>query len=136
MRRPRRPFARVVERGAGPQNEAQVQALLCEWLSRHLPRNWRFFAVPNGVALGGTVASRVRRMHALRRTGLRKGVPDLILVRRDGGAWIGAEVKFANRPTRPEQDEWMSWAGGAIGVVNSIDTLADLLRRNGVEVPS
>lgn len=136
MRRQRRPFARVVARGgSGPQNEAQVQALLCEWLSRHLPKSWRYFAVPNGVALGGSVVSRVRRINALKRTGLTRGVPDLILVRRDGSAWIGAEVKFANRPTTPEQQEWMRWSGGTIGVVNSIDTLADLLRRHGVEVP-
>ena len=143
MRRARKNFLTVTKPRArarfslnveGVKNERELQAKLCKWLDYALPREWRYFATLNGVALGGTPASRAKRINALKAQGLKLGVCDLIFLRRDGMRWCGAELKFGNRPTTDGQDDWISWAGGNIATANCREKLADLLNKHGVGI--
>ena len=115
-------------------SEAELQRRLCTWLDVVLPRDWRYFATLNGVALGGTTKSRAMRITFLKERGLKIGVPDLIFLRRDGLRWCAAELKIGNRPTTAGQDDWIAWSGGNIATANSYETLANLLNRHGVGV--
>lgn len=141
MRRPRKNFLTVTKPRSrfslnveGVKNEGELQARLCKWLDVALPRDWRYFATLNGVALGGSIVSRSKRINAAKARGLKPGTPDLIFLRRDGLRWCAAELKFGKRPTTDEQDEWIAWAGGNIATANCREKLAEFLNRHGVGI--
>lgn len=59
-------------------SEHNEQVMLVKWLeAKGIP----FFSVPNGAALGGGKAGRGRQMAILKSEGLRRGAPDLVLIR-------------------------------------------------------
>lgn len=106
--------------------ESTTQAQIAAWLKVVLPAGWRSSAVPSG---GG---GRIRGAQ-LKRMGLVRGLPDLILLE-SGGAWFGLEVKRpgAAKNTSDAQDDWIDWAGGRIAVVTSIEEAKAHLVRWGV----
>lgn len=99
-----------IKRGDGLQwqpSEEEEQATVMEWAT--LMRNQRpeldlLFHVPNGGDRHPAVAAK------LKRTGVKKGVPDLFLPVARGGAhglWIEMK-KRKNGRVSPEQKEWLS----------------------------
>lgn len=124
----------VLSLDSEPMNEGELQEKICRWLDDSLPVEWRYFATLNGVALGGSPASRARRINSLKAKGLKLGVADLIFLRRDGLRWCACELKFKKRPTTEGQDEWIEWAGGNIATANSREKVAEFLRKHGIEV--
>jgi hypothetical protein len=82
--------------------EAQLQKSVVEWLGvLEAQRHLRFFAVPNGgqrhVLAGAN----------LKKQGMRRGVPDLVVLVR--GRTVFWELKSAKGTVRPEQAEWAEW---------------------------
>jgi hypothetical protein len=102
-----------------------VHAQIAAWLKAVLPPAWKRSTVPSG---GG---GRIRGAQ-LKRMGLEPGLPDIILMHRDGW-WLGLEVKRpGSGKTSEAQDDWIAWARGRIGVVRSIEDAQEFLRRHGV----
>lgn len=98
-------------------SEHASQAAVCSWWSYvcksyGLPE-WALFSIPNGSILAGDAPRRAIQMAALKRTGLRPGVPDLFLAAaspRDTtarGLWIECKRK-PNKPS-PEQNEFIAY---------------------------
>lgn len=70
--------------------ERPVQRNIVEFLEA---LGLRVAAVPNGAALGGDLKSRVKRINAMKKDGLRTGFPDLIVYGRKPGQVGVMEVK-------------------------------------------
>ena len=79
-------------------NESDLQRAIVEYANR-FPWGKYLHSIPNGAT---------KRMGLMKKNGMRKGVSDLFLAyptKRYHGMYI--EVKFGNRPLRPEQEEWL-----------------------------
>ena len=80
--------------------EHDHQRIVCQWLDA---KGILYFAVPNGTQMAGNPGQRAIQTNKLKRTGLRPGAPDLVLVR-DGEFPIALEMKRDDKcKLRPEQ---------------------------------
>lgn len=115
----------------GPEQRLQIS--LVEWLAVALPPPPQG---PTWTAIN-PVPSKSRAAAGLSRAmGLRAGWPDLVFVL-PGGRALGVEVKVKGGGlSRGQRDmrNTLSSLGAAVYVVRSIEDLADVLRREGVEV--
>lgn len=122
-----RRFVRYRARKAPAPLESTTQAQIAAYLKVVLdPALYRASAIPSG---GGGVV----RGAMLKRMGLVRGLPDIIIFSGDGEFW-GLEVKRpgAAKNTSDAQDDWIDWAGGRIAVVTSIEEAKAHLVRWGV----
>lgn len=119
MRRARRPRLPAVK-------ESVVHAQIAAWLKVVLPAHWRASTLPVG---GG---GRIRGAQ-LKRAGLVRGLPDILLLSRDG-EYLGLEVKrpAKSAKTSPEQDAWIEFTQGRIAVVRSVEDAQAFLKAKGV----
>jgi hypothetical protein len=84
--------------------EAQEQEIVCRWLDAH---RLVYFSVPNGAQLGG---NRFAQIAKLKKTGLKVGVPDLIIVTPVESEFVGVALEMKrDSKSQPsdEQDEWL-----------------------------
>lgn len=108
-------------------DEDTIQANVCLTLSA---MGVYFFAVPNSAA--GKVS--MARAARLRATGLRAGVADLVIMRRDGMACF-LEIKTPKGRLSPAQDNFRilcQTRGWPWGIARSVDQALDLCRTWGV----
>lgn len=93
-------------------------------------------AVPNGSVLAGDAKARAIQSNALKRSGMRPGFPDLILIKRDDqGARVGfMEVKREGGKMSPEQiafaDQCSDWRL-PFAVVRSVQDAEETLAQWG-----
>ena len=88
--------------------------------------------VPNGAVLAGDATARAKQTNALKRAGMAKGFPDLLLLR--GGDVAFVEVKREGERLRPEQEHWRDWlsaAGHRWSLWRSVDDAGKTLREWG-----
>ena len=109
--------------------ESTVQSQIAAWLKIVLPDGWRSSAVPSG---GG---GRIRGAQ-LKRMGLVRGLPDLLLLSR-WGQFLGLEIKRPGKSsnTSDAQKDWIEWSDGRIGVVTNVEEARAFLIRHGVLKP-
>lgn len=83
--------------------ENQLQASIiqqCDWRANQNELYGRIFAVPNGQYRPG------QRMEP----GLRRGVPDLLLLAPSRGyQGLALELKVKRNGTTPDQEDWLLW---------------------------
>lgn len=84
------------------KDEETIQREVAAWLDVSLPRDWRWFHVPNGGHRSKAVAGK------LKAAGVKRGVYDVIICPPSGSdIWI--ELKAAGNYLTAEQREWMEW---------------------------
>ena len=108
--------------------EDALQQQVCCYLEHALPRASYWCAIPNGAVLAGDKASRGRQMNRLKRTGLKPGAPDLIIIH--DGRIIAIELKAgAGRLSEAQSTacDLIVAAGGAYTVARSIDEVEAFL---------
>jgi hypothetical protein len=103
VRKPRRPPAPL---------ERQSQQTLFEWAAlsagRH-PELAALYAIPNAGGFTGTFKSNMLRVVAMKREGVKKGVPDIHLPVARGGyhsLYIELKREYGGKGTTDEQVEW------------------------------
>ena len=82
--------------------EDEEQARMVEWLTG---RGWLFSATANGAGMGPA------QWRKMARTGVRRGVPDIVVFEELGGfRGMAIEMKRAKGGTvSPEQGRWHAW---------------------------
>lgn len=94
---------RAARLAAGRLTEHEEQALVCDWLDA---KCLRYFSVPNGKVLKGMSGTEIAKYMAyLRREGLRRGAPDIVIVDPVPGcrAPVCVEMKSVTGTVSPEQ---------------------------------
>jgi hypothetical protein len=90
--------------------EADEQALVAQWLDYH---GVTYTATANGAMLGGsTRGARFAQWRKLMRSGVKRGVPDLLIFQpppaREGVVGVALEMKRGDKAkTSPEQKWWI-----------------------------
>lgn len=107
----------------------------CVGLLTVLERQGRlaFTAIPNGSVLAGDAEQRARQMNKLKNTGLRPGVPDLLIIL-PGGRCAWAELKSATGTLSAAQKEWrdrLEAMGHDWRLVRSVEELQTYLKEIG-----
>jgi hypothetical protein len=113
--------------------EDALQQQVCSYLERALPRTSYWCAIPNGAVLAGDKVSRARQMAKLKRTGLRPGAPDLIVLH--DGRLLAIELKVASGKLSDAQKESCDaivQAGGGYAVCRSVEEVESYLAGHGV----
>lgn len=109
------------------RQEDIIQAAIMHYLSRALPRESYYAAIPNGfnkTPAGAVIA---------KATGLRAGAPDLFIVNQ--GRFFGIEVKTDKGRLTPEQEgagNQINQAGGHWCVARSVEDVERFLTLWGV----
>lgn len=85
-------------------SETKIQQAIVQYLDRALPATYRFFAIPNGGARSAITGAR------LKREGVKRGIPDICIVRQ-GGTVAFIEVKTSKGRASKEQNEFIDWCG-------------------------
>ena len=109
--------------------EDALQQQVCSYLEQALPRASYWCAIPNGAVLAGDKAARGRQMSRLKKTGLRPGAPDLIVLH--DGRLLAIELKAGAGKLSDAQEaacDAIVEAGGGYTVARSIDDVERYLR--------
>lgn len=79
-------------------------------MEQRIPELANLFAIPNAQKFGGaTKEQKIFTIQKLKREGLKKGVPDLMMAIPKGGfSGMFIEMKANNNKTSDEQDEWIA----------------------------
>jgi hypothetical protein len=120
-----------------PPLEKHEQEHLFSWaelMSHQYPELRLMYAIPNAGGYTGGFRKNVARVQAMRRQGVKKGVPDICLpVAR--GSWhsLYLEIKREgkDKPSK-EQEEWhkaLGEAGHAVAVAHGFAQAVDILTR-------
>lgn len=102
--------------------EDALQHQVCSYLETALPLASYWCAIPNGSVLAGDPIQRARQMNRLKKTGLKVGAPDLIVLH--DGRLLAIELKAAKGKLSDAQADTcdaITLAGGAYRVCRSID---------------
>lgn len=83
-------------------SEEEIQRAVAAWLDASLPRDWRWYHVPNGGKRTKAVSGK------LKAAGVKRGVFDVIICP-PHGADIWIELKAHGNYLSPEQRDWMEW---------------------------
>lgn len=113
--------------------EDALQQQVCSYLERALPRASYWCAIPNGAVLAGDKASRGRQMNRLKRTGLKPGAPDLIVLH--DGRLLAIELKASAGKVSEAQAKTCDTivnAGGGYTVARSVDDVERYLLSHAV----
>lgn len=106
--------------------EHQEQVAVIDWFERYARTRGLsptlLFAIPNGAYLAGDATRRAMQMIRLKRSGLRAGMPDLML----------AISRWHARPVSAGLFVEMKRAGGTTTVAQ--ETVGDILHRHGYRV--
>lgn len=108
--------------------EDALQQQVCSYLEHALPRACYWCAIPNGAVLAGDKASRGQQMNRLKRTGLKPGAPDLIIIH--DARLIAIELKTGAGKLSDNQEatcDRIVAAGGAYTVARSVDEVEAFL---------
>ncbi len=114
--------------------EDALQQQVCSYLEHALPRASYWCAIPNGAVLAGDKASRGRQMNRLKRTGLKPGAPDLIIIH--DGRLLAIELKAGTGKLSEAQattSDAIVASGGAYTVARSVDEVEAFL--TSLDVP-
>ena len=111
--------------------EDDFQVLVCDYLRLVVPPDVIWFAVPNGMVMGGTPKLRAMRMTLLKRMGFKVGINDLIFLRRHMP--FGIELKAPGKPPRLNENQKSvkkEFAAASIPyyVANSFEEVQQILR--------
>ena len=109
------------------QTERSLQRAILDYLDR-----LNIFAahIPNGAVLAGNPTQRARQMNSLKRDGLRNGMPDLLLISKNGSVGF-CEVKLEGARTQPSQHDMhalLRGRGQSVAVVRSVADVQDTLK--------
>ncbi len=110
--------------------ESAVQTAVIAYLKA---RGFMAAAVPNGAVLAGDAKQRAMQMAAMKRTGLVKGFPDLVVIGSLGRAAF-IEVKAEGGKLSPEQErigQWLVGSNHKYAVVRSVEDAECALREWG-----
>ncbi|CAN0470768.1 unnamed protein product, partial [Phaeothamnion confervicola] len=105
------------------ETESIIVSAICDYLAAKRHHFWRQNTSPAVQKSADGWAFRRMPKHAM------KGVPDIILIKKGTGQFVGLEVKTQDGRLRPEQAEFgraTIAAGGAYHVVRSIDDVQAL----------
>ncbi len=119
------------------RDEDKLQIAIVQYLKKALPADSYYCAIPNGAVLAGDAKKRGMQMNRMKSTGFRVGAPDLFILCR--GTFIGIEVKTPKGKLSDSQKvacDDIILAGGAWGVVRSLDDVYNLLVESGITVHS
>ena len=84
------------------KTEETIQREVASWLNASLPRDWRWYHVPNGGARTKVAGTK------LKAAGVKRGVFDVIICPPHGpDIWI--ELKAHGNYLSPEQRDWLEW---------------------------
>lgn len=113
-------------------SEAALQAA-CVALLHVYERQGRlaFLSIPNGACLAGDARQRAMQMFALKRTGLRPGAPDVVIIL-PGGKTAWAELKAGRGKLSPDQMDWaaaLRAKGHPWELVRSVDDMKSFVER-------
>lgn len=82
--------------------EEEIQRAVAAWLDASLPRDWRWYHVPNGGKRSKATSGKLKVQ------GVKRGVFDVIICPPHGpDIWI--ELKAHGSYLSPEQRDWMDW---------------------------
>lgn len=114
--------------------ESAIQSACCTLLDVYERQGkLAYCAIPNGSVLAGGDKERAIHMGTLKRTGLRPGVPDLLIIL-PGGRCIWCELKSATGTLSAAQKEWrdmLAAMGHDWRLVRSIEDLQAYLKQIG-----
>lgn len=115
------------------RSEDALQAAVCAYLERALPLASWWAAIPNGAVLAGDGKARAMQMAKLKRTGLRPGAPDLIVLH--DGRLLAIELKAPGGSVSAAQAaacDAIVLAGGAYVVARSVEDVERYLAAHDV----
>lgn len=109
--------------------EESLQRAVADYLDTVLPQGYKWFHPPNG---GGRSKAEAG---ALRAQGVKRGVPDVIIV--GDGKLYAVELKVGKNTISTEQMEWLDHFrenGFEAGVAKSVDDVRAFLKGAGIEI--
>lgn len=121
--------------GAGVRPEDSLQASVATFLDRALPTTSWWTATANGAFLGGDKRRRSMQAGRLKRTGVKSGTPDLLLL--CDGIFYAIELKTEKGKANDNQLSAMDTIAGAGGkptIARSVEDVERFLRVNGVQL--
>lgn len=108
--------------------EDELQANVAKYLDRALPLASWWTATANGAWLGGDKRRRMIQAARLKRTGVKSGAPDLIILH--DGRFLGIELKVEGETLTDKQmeaEDQIVIAGGGFAVARSIEQVEQAL---------
>lgn len=112
--------------------EDQFQATVAQYLDRALPLASWWTATANGAWLGGDKRRRMIQAARLKRTGVKNGAPDIIILW--DGRFFGIELKTGKTPQTQDQkdcEDAIHIAGGGYALARSLEGVETILRHWG-----